>query len=155
MTSPATIAYRATTWLCLAVAVLMALVPASGVTVCLGHDGHVGFGVGAAGNPCPCGHEAALDNEEHPRALDAARHPPCDDVALDTPEFVSGTDHGPQIAKPADDESGGGMPPLPCWPPSCAAPAAPVQDLLAWWAESASHRPRQQIEHRRTVVLLI
>lgn len=155
MTTSVTTAHRATTWLCLAVAVLMALVPAAGVTLCLGRDGHVGFGVGTASNPCPCEHDTALEDEEQQPALDAARHPPCHDVSLDTHEFVSGTDHGPQLTRLADDEPGGGLPPFPCWPPNFAVPDAPGRDRLAWWAESASHRPREQIAHRRTVVLLI
>ena len=73
---------RATAWLCLAVAVLIALMPAAGVMVCLGHNGHVGIGVPTKTSSCPCEHHSATEDEPSADlAENEDRHPPCSAIA--------------------------------------------------------------------------
>lgn len=96
---------RATLWLCLVLALCIAVLPASGLMLCLGHDGHLGVGTGAAQTTgCPCAHDdSATDTQTGPLLAFAQpahdpdpgntqepsddRHP-CDDLDLDAPEAV-------------------------------------------------------------------
>jgi hypothetical protein len=156
---------RAAAWLSLLVAVFIALVPASGVTVCLGHDGHLGLGVGVASvgtgdsvTPCPCQHDTAHSMTAHsaPSQVVDAEHPPCDDLVLDCSEVVRESSSGSPLAAAMGDLDGHDLPPLPStrwgrgglWPDRDCV-------LVESWVDAARHRPSQQLELRRSVVLLI
>ena len=147
---------RATAWLCLAVAVLIALMPAAGVMVCLGHNGHVGIGVPTKTSSCPCEHHSATEDEPSADlAKNESRHPPCSDIALDPPEGFSDAGLAKKLPKPAhtppDDDC---SPPVAFWAPDHGGmvQAGPTQPS---WVSSAAPRPREHLEHKRSVVLLI
>ena len=151
---------RATTWLCLAVAVLLSLLPAGGMIVCLGHDGHLGLGLGVASidggeSSCPCEHGDVLAGVTRSEAIDV-EHPPCDDVSLEAPEVFKDSGLAPSLAKAVADLGGDDLPPLglPSWSLASLAPEA-LSSREASWAAATSRRPRQQLELRRSVVLLI
>ena len=154
---------RAMTWLCLVVAVLISLLPAGGMMVCLGHDGHLGFGLGVIStdggeSSCPCEHGAEVSTVTLAESLDETDigHPPCDDLLLETPEVFKESGFAPSLAKAAADLGGDDLPPLllsgwtleDLWP-------EPVCSREASWAAVASRIPRQLLELRRSVVLLI
>lgn len=72
-------------WLALALALCVAVVPAQGTAVCYGADGHVG--IGPAGS-CPCddGHDDAPAPRDGAPGLDD--HGPCVDVVVASPDLV-------------------------------------------------------------------
>lgn len=129
--------------------------------VCLGHDGHLGLGllvVDRGETRCSCEHVAGLAEVTliaSPDATDAG-HPPCDDLVLETPEVFKESGFAPSLAKAAADLGGDDSPPLllsswaleDLWP-------EPVSSREASWAAAASRIPRQLLELRRSVVLLI
>jgi hypothetical protein len=144
-------------WLCAAIALLLVLVPAAGVTVCVGHDGHVGVGVKTATRSCPCGHEeadahAGRGERELPVPGTAVRHPPCEDFELSAPAFVRG-DHGPHLPALVRDATTVVLP-WPFAPPATVADAAGRQ-LPARWAEPRPRRPRRLLAERATTLLLL
>lgn len=160
---------RATAWFCLAIALLIALTPAAGVMVCLGHGGHIGLGVTARADTCPCGHGAVghdsgrWDSEAgapesaagQPAGLPAHEHehPPCTDLALDPPET-------PRLEKLAsDDPTPANASPAILFPPAavwvCDKGTARKRPASASWPDSARCGPRGHLEHRATVLLLI
>lgn len=156
---------RATTWLSLVVAVLVALVPAGGMAVCLGHDGHLGFGVGVAsagasdgGTQCPCQHDSTHSTTvpSTPSAVVDAEHPPCDDLLLDSSEVVRESSSSSPLAKAAADLGGDDLPPptLQGWVPDFLWPDSDSVQRASW-SDAARRRPRQQLELHRSVVLLI
>jgi len=131
--------------------------------VCLGHDGHLGFGLGVVATDdgaahCPCEHGNELAAATLTESLDAADfgHPPCDDVVLETPEVFNDFGSAPSLAKVSADLCGDDLPQLPLsswaledlW-------SEPVSSREASWAAAASRIPRQLLELRRSVVLLI
>ena len=146
---------RATAWLCLAVALLITLMPAAGVMVCLGHNGHVGFGAVIETGACPCEHDSAIEGE---RSADSSknedRHPPCSDIALDHPVALKDAECAQKLPKPADVRPDDNSPAVASWthdgsredyggvasPPRVACEAARAQEQLA---------------HQRSIVLLI
>ena len=146
---------RATAWLCLAVALLIALMPAAGVMVCLGHDGHVGFGTATETGSCPCEHDAATEADPlADLAKNEDRHPPCSDIALDPPETFKEAEFAHKLPKPADTSPDDQSPAIADWVLDGGGidqtgPTSPP------WVASAAARPRAQLEHRRTIVLLI
>ena len=155
MVSSRTPTQRATTWLCLAVAVLVALMPTAGVMVCLGHDGHVGIGAVAEIGSCPCEHHAVGEDEPSAdRVENEERHPPCRDVALDPPDVVKGAELAPKLANSTDTPPDDHSPAVAAWVvdndwAETARAAAPP------WATAEAARPSKQLEQRRTIVLLI
>lgn len=163
MVSSKTRAQRAMTWLCLVVAVLVSLLPAGGMTVCLGRDGHLGFGLGivttdGAESRCPCEHGAEVAEVTQTELLDATDlgHPPCDDLVLESPEVFKESGFAPSLAAAAVDLGGDDLPPL--LPSSWALEGLwpePVSSRDASWAAAANRMPRQLLELRRSVVLLI
>ena len=131
--------------------------------VCLGHDGHLGLGLLVVSTDrgetrCPCEHGVDVAGITLTQSLDAtdAGHPPCDDLVLETPEVFKESGFAPLLAKAAADLGGDDLPPLllsswaleDLWP-------APVSSREASWAAAASRIPRQLLELRRSVVLLI
>ncbi len=127
MVNPCPEIQRKSTWLSLAVAVLLALFPVGGVTMCFGSDGHFGIGGGAAGHgvashACPCEHappssslRAEASVEDLAPLSESDPHPACVDFALDPPEVFR--DGGnpvdlPQVRIQPDD----------AWALGCAAP---------------------------------
>jgi hypothetical protein len=106
MSSP-TQSQRATTWLCLVLALCIAVLPATGLMLCLGHDGHVSLAAGSSqAHGCPCDHR-----EDEPQVLTGTeltvttlevapvhgpgdalaqsdQEHPCEDLDLDAPEAV-------------------------------------------------------------------
>lgn len=151
---------RATTWLSLVVAVLIGLLPTGGMVVCLGHDGHVGFGVGAVsiddGDDCPCDHHAEVGSGGTPEIEDVDQHPPCDDLVFESAEITREGGPSFSLAKATADLGGDALPPffLNGWTPEFARPDATYAKAQSF-ADVARRRPRQQLELRRTVVLLI
>lgn len=149
---------RATAWLCLAVSVLIALLPAGGVMVCLGQDGHVGFGSPTASAECPCGHgpaaEATRPEANAQRRTDNGRHPPCDDFALDPPEILRDDGIAQRLPEHLVGASDDGDVAADLWAPDAdwAGKSSAARRL---WASTAAVLPRQQLEHKRVVVLLI
>jgi len=152
---PRTRTQRATTWLSLAAALLIALMPAAGVMVCLGKGGHVVLGAVGETGSCPCAQEASTDAEQPTNPVRTeGRHPPCADIALRLFGAIKDTGVAPKLAKSANI------------PPDDHPPA-----IANWWSDGSSppraelaSRPRmtprpallrQQLENRRTVVLLI
>ena len=160
MVTTRTEAQRATTWLCLVVAVLIGLLPTSGMVVCLGHDGHVGFGVGAVsiddGDDCPCDHHAEVELGGSPETEGVDQHPPCDDLVFESAEITREGGPSFSLAKAIADLGGDALPPffLNGWTPEFARPDATCAKAQSF-ADVARRRPRQQLELRRTVVLLI
>ena len=145
---------RATTWLCLAVAVLIALMPAAGVMVCLGHDGHVGFGAVTETADCPCDHHSAIDEEDPADSPDNdERHPPCDDIALDPPEVFKDAEFAKKLLTSRDTSPDDDSPAIACW--FLGPGETRYRDASPPWIASAAVRPREQLSHKRTVVLLI
>ena len=145
---------RATAWLCLAVALLIALMPAAGVMVCLGHDGHIGLGAVTETASCPCDHHSGTDEERPADAPDNdERHPPCDDIALDPPEVFKDAGLAKKLPKSGDTPPDDYSPASACWL------LGPGEDRSGEasppWVASAAVRPRDQLAHKRTVVLLI
>lgn len=162
---------RAVAWLCLCVALLISVMPASGLIVCLGHDGHLAVGHLAAGQlaqgareeagRCPCQHDhgtgrraAELPSAELPSQGEP--HPPCEDIAIDPPDYSRDGDparltRGSAAGGGGDDGPGPGA-----LPPSCEAPrpAAAVRSRLPA-AQNGRQRPPPHLEALRTVVLLI
>lgn len=130
--------------------------------VCLGHDGHLGIGLGVAVTDdgvahCPCEHSTEVAAATLAESLDTDDgHPPCDDLVLETPEIFKESGFAPSLAKAAADLGGDDLPPLlqsswaleDLW-------AEPVSSREASWAAAASRIPRQLLELRRSVVLLI
>lgn len=146
---------RATAWLGLAVALLIALMPAAGVMVCLGHDGHVGFGATTETGSCPCEHDSATEDEPSADlAKNEDRHPPCSDIALDPPEVVKDAELAQKLPKPADTPPGDHSPAIAVWALDGGG-ADQAGATSPPWVASAAARPREQLEHRRTIVLLI
>lgn len=155
MVTPRTRTRRATTWLCLAVALLVALMPVAGVMVCLGQDGHVGFGAATDAGSCPCTDASGVGAEPATAlANNEARHPPCYDIALDLPVVLEDAGSAQKPAHPADTL------------PSEHRPAVAVGIFGEWGLDKRGrlHRPggappdappSPQLEHRRAVVLLI
>lgn len=155
---------RAMTRLCLVVAVIFSILPAGGLVVCLGHDGHLGLALGVVatddGKPeCPCTHQSAVDAVARTSAeSDTAdfRHPPCDDVVLEPPEIFNDFDRAPSIsittAEPCEDNLPQILPsPWACenpWPDAVSPSETP-------WVDSAGRIHWQLLEQRRFVVLLI
>lgn len=131
--------------------------------VCLGHDGHLGLGLGVASidggeSSCPCEHGDVLASttlSESHEAIDLG-HPSCDDVSLEAPEVFKDSGLTPSLAKAVADLGGDDLPPLdlPYWSLASLSPEA-VDSREASWAAATSRRPRQQLELRRSVVLLI
>ena len=146
---------RATTWLCLAVAMLITLMPSAGVMVCLGHDGHLGIGTVAETGTCPCEHDSVGQDEPSAALVEnEERHPPCRDVALDPPDVVKGTEFAPKLANSTDTPSDDHSPAIAAWLvdngwAEIARAAAPP------WATAEAARLSKQLEQRRTIVLLI
>lgn len=146
---------RATAWLCLAVALLIALMPAAGVMVCLGHDGHVGFGATTETGSCPCEHDSATEDEPSADlAKNEDRHPPCSDIALDPPEVFKDAELAQKLPKPADTPPDDHSPAIAVWALDGGG-ADQTGATSPPWVASAAARPREQLEHRRTIVLLI
>jgi len=106
MSSP-TQSQRATTWLCLVLALCIAVLPATGLMLCVGHDGHVSLAAGSSqALGCPCDHQenepkalAGTDLAVTPLEAAPAHRPgetlaqadeehPCEDLDLDAPEAV-------------------------------------------------------------------
>jgi len=139
---------------------LIALLPAGGVVMCLGHDGHVGIGFGAVttDHGCPCEHSpdvgvlaSCLSFEEG-----EDEHPPCDDLVVETPQVFKDAGLAPSLAKAIAGLGGDdflpvallGWGPKIIWSDTTSASAE-------CFADAASRVPRQQLELRRTVVFLI
>ncbi|MDP6424978.1 MAG: hypothetical protein QGG14_09555 [Planctomycetota bacterium] len=145
-----------TVWLCVAAAVLVALLPAVGITVCMGHDGHVGVATTTTTttSPCACDHGAATAVERGSAQPDD--HPPCDDVALDPPLFYRGVDSNPAASARSVAP---GSPPASAHvvdPISTANAIAIVRSARArLMASVGALRPSPQLGHQRVIVLLI
>jgi len=151
----------ATTWLCLVVAMLIALLPSAGLVVCLGHDGHVGIGSTTEVGACPCEHSSSQHEEQDdlgdPRLpVNTDQHPLCDDVALEAPKVFGDGKHSKKLLKGADL--------LDDWTPAplCLAPDRYSFDATRSNSKRGRVAPgavgpllRQQLEHKRVVVLLI
>ena len=167
---------RATTWLCLVLALFIAVLPASGLMLCLGHDGHVSLAAGSSSQllgsaACPCEHD-----EQEPQAVLSSRnaadvlaqadddHAPCDDFDLDAPEAVRSSGFSQDL--PTLLGTG-----IEQWTASlhlqtqipAALEALVLGSLVDSWDPGASafpHRtlaqlPLAQLAHRRSIVLLI
>jgi hypothetical protein len=152
----------ATTWLSLVLAVLIALLPSAGMVMCVGHDGHIGLGATSEADACPCEHDTA--QLEEPDALcispvpgNTDEHPPCGDVALEAPEVFRDAKHGKKLLGSSDlpdDEPTSG--PLFCAPHDLAFDANRDESNRGGAAlGTAPPLLRQQLEHKRVVVLLI
>lgn len=139
---------RATTWLCLAVALLVALMPVPGAMVCLGQDGHVGFGAATVAGSCPCEHDSATEADPVAALVkNDDRHPPCYDIALDLPGVLEVPRFAQKPSKLADT------------PPDDHPPAIAVWMIDGSWldkqgwphrpgATPPAARPRQQLQQR-------
>ena len=146
---------RATTWLCLAIAVLIALMPAGGLMVCWGDDGHVRVEVASETDSCPCEGDSAGETGRasvHQQSKD--RHPPCDDVAVEAPRVFKDAELGQKLPRSTDnqldDDSASGE----AWG-AHGSWGTGVGSPVARWSSPAAVLPRQQLDHGRTVVLLI
>jgi hypothetical protein len=140
---------RATAWLCLALALVIALLPAGGVMTCLGSDGHVGLGAATEVSACPCAHDAVAATDDPVGLPSTERHPPCDDLALDLPDACRDSESQQAFAVAFDEVAAV----APTWSPAgtrvdCGATLAPSPPGTALL-------PRQFLAHRRAVVLLI
>lgn len=122
--------------------------------VCVGQDGHVGFGPATEAGSCPCVHESATDADRMAApAKNEDGHPPCYDIALDLPVVLRDAGLVQKRSSPAET------------PSDDHPPATAVWMIDGSWLEkhgwhrsgatSPAARPRQLLAHQRTVVLLI
>jgi hypothetical protein len=148
------------TWITLVACVLLALTPASGFVLCLGHASHVGFGTVESSHPadalvktCPCLESASAKSSAAGSVEDRFDddHPPCRDLefAASPLEFSHGG--GADVGGSADSSNFSPFPLL---------AAIPWRTMPVGEAGSLSVRPpgalaSQALTAGRTVVLLI
>ena len=154
---------RVIAWLCLVIVTIVALVPAAGAVVCLGHDGHVGFGVGGFGvadktETCPCEHaHEFLQGESAESEAVSDSHPLCVDLAIDAPDVVKELGFSWTAPKaPCDVPDDDGLSTSTSdWGFADGAGRHCVATGVCWARAESVPRSRQQLEHMRVVVLLI
>ena len=141
-------ANRLATWAVSVLWTLLAVVPAGGLSVCLGADGHFWLGQVSELCACPCelpNEEGGADHADTGRG----ESPPCTDLTLELPEFV--------LNKGAsqDDDAGEAV----TAPPLAATMGAvlPARDpgVHAQRPPPAERLPSLALRQRSTVVLLI
>lgn len=135
---------HALTWCSLVVIALTSLLPAAGVTVCLGGDGH--FALGATGEACPCDSDDPAQLVDSGSRLVNEQHPPCNDMQIDAPTLVQDLGHT-QVSVPAPCESGAAWLPQATQPPRAAATPNGVL--------RAQFYPPQSLQVKQVTVLLI
>lgn len=148
--------FRATTWLCLVAAVLVSLLPADGVIVCLGSDGHVALGSTAGADECPC---TRVDSAQEPSLDDRSRphhghEAPCNDLQLDPPEIVADSGFARSLTAPERDSFDDVIKTigLRTWTLDC--------DFASRWRPTrltcpADPLPREQHVYKRVIALVI
>ncbi len=93
------LALHTTTWCSLLVIALTSLLPAGGVSLCIGADGHFAFGAAETGEECPCDDAGQAGGAEAP----GQQHAPCSDLQFEAPTLVR--DHGlTKFSVPTSDE---------------------------------------------------
>lgn len=133
---------HALTWCSLVVIALTSLLPAAGVTVCLGDDGH--FALGSTGEACPCdSDDQAAQYLGSGSGLVNEQHPPCNDMRIDAPTVVRDQSHA-QVSVPAPCES------CTLWLPQTYPPRAAASGVL-----SAQFFPQHSLQVKQVTVLLI
>ena len=136
---------KVATWTVLVMWMLLALLPAGGLSLCLGADGHVGLGqLSAEVSACPC--ELPNQGRDSENAgIRPDKHPPCTDLALELPEFF--LDKGASNNNDAADASFA--------PPLLATVVAFFPDVYAQRPPPAEQLPSLTLRQKSTVVLLI
>lgn len=159
MTRNRTRSARLATWLCLVVAGVVSLLPPGGVTVCLGSDGHVGFGPAAEAGECPCARSDRAHGstlwERGDRSEPSHGHGgPCSDVQLDPPEILADSGFARALAASGCDavEYAINGCSLHIWflKSDCSTCRPPGQPTHA-----AASPVREHHVHKRTIALLI
>jgi hypothetical protein len=145
------------TWITLVACILVALMPASGFVLCLGHDGHVGLGpvqASRAGDAqtktCPC----VADLSEHPgEEQDDDDHPPCRDLEFDESPLVFSHGGGANL----DVDGSVDLPEFSPFPSLVEIPwrTIPVDEAGSLRVRPPGDLPSLALIERRTVVLLV
>ena len=145
------------TWITLAACILVAVFPASGFVLCMGHDGHFNLGAAVAqhGNDsghasCPCATApAAQPGDEH-----GEEHPLCRDLLVDESPLAFSQAGGWSLDL---DGASAGHEPQALAPSLSGLPwrHAPVTAVGAPWEYPPGDPPRQSVVEQSTVVLLI
>jgi len=121
--------------------------------VCLGEDGHAGLGLATETGSCPCELESPTEDALAELAKNQTRHSPCEDITLDFDVFGDAA-LAPRLSMPAAPRPDDHPVVVADWV-SDGRSSRQATGTSPSWVTARPAWPQQQLELRRTIVLLI